>query len=367
MSSPYVYNPQPSYPTYQYSNYLDPQYSAPQNSPFIPNLTFPPSSPYGSPYSSPYARAGSLPGSPNFGPTALPAAASNPYATNIYAFPQSAGGNGLVVDTPTDWSFPRQRRPSWHGGAGSPLYREEYLQPNTIDYFRERRHSFGNTGSFGNFAPATYQPPAWNTHVNSAGLVSPWGSYTQPLPSGGPPFTIHPWLNGEQLHLRNDFRCDLSAPDFTPQKLGPSGAFIPLSREELSQPATQPAISRVRIVCEWIPQWPIDLQYNPYGNPVGPVGVGVPESRPPILFADVLVAIHRMLHQRISHIDWSKLSKSEEHAVTKAYTQRCASFGSMEAAERSQGVKKVDFLLGKVWFRGLVPTAQQDTMRLILA
>jgi hypothetical protein len=45
---------------------------------------------------------------------------------------------------------------------------------------------------------------------------------------------------------------------------------------------------------------------------------------------------------------------SEEIAIARAYTRRCRSIPSVAQLEASQGVKRVDFLLDKFIFRGLI-------------
>ncbi|THV03540.1 hypothetical protein K435DRAFT_651086 [Dendrothele bispora CBS 962.96] len=68
---------------------------------------------------------------------------------------------------------------------------------------------------------------------------------------------------------------------------------------------------------------------------------------------DILRTIHRSLHTRISHSNWAQLTEWEQTAVTRVYTKRCKAMGYLNAFER-EGVQIIDFLLGKVWFRGLV-------------
>ncbi|KAJ7093506.1 hypothetical protein C8R44DRAFT_645969, partial [Mycena epipterygia] len=82
---------------------------------------------------------------------------------------------------------------------------------------------------------------------------------------------------------------------------------------------------------------------------------------------DVLVALYRVMHKRIARGEWAPLSAGDERTVTKAFTDRCraeavrsrvqpAQLRDQEVKERNQGVKRVDFLLGKTVFEGLVRT-----------
>lgn len=333
MTSPYVYTPAPSYPSYHASNYLDHSFFAtPTHSPFIPNAVlsggavYPPS-PYATALTTP------LPASPHYGPTPLPGDVTADWT----GYPETGS-----------WTYTRQRRPSWHGAtAPTSPYSPGFLTPGAAQYFgHNRRHSFGASA-----AAAGYAPP-WTSWA----ALSP---SNQQIPVSTLPFQIHPWLNGEMP--RNDFRLDLSVPNFAPQRLAhaASGTFVLLSNEELAQPATHPSITRLRIICDLIPQWPMDL------SPLATFTHSA--ALPPLLFQDVLIMIHRTLHTRISHQDWARLNPTEENAITRAFSRRCASFGSLELQARNDGVKRVDFLRGKVWFRGLVPTAEKNTMKMILS
>ncbi|KAF9449793.1 hypothetical protein P691DRAFT_811862 [Macrolepiota fuliginosa MF-IS2] len=149
---------------------------------------------------------------------------------------------------------------------------------------------------------------------------------------------------------------DLSAPKFAPLRYVAPGQSEFLSPEDLQQPATWPSITQLRIVCDEIPQWPIDIQIDPtyYGGGGPPPGF----QAPPITIGDILVKIYEHLAQRISHMDWAGLAPEQETAIGRAYTLRCKALGSAEAVERSHGVKRIDFCLGKVWFRGLTRTAE---------
>jgi hypothetical protein len=117
----------------------------------------------------------------------------------------------------------------------------------------------------------------------------------------------------------------------------------------------------MRITCDFIRQWPIELEYTPYDMHGQYFSLpSVNGTVPPITVGDVLYAIHRTLHQQITHLDWGRLTLSEEIAIARAYTRRCRSIPSVAELEASQGVKKVDFLLERYMFRGLVRGYGED-------
>jgi hypothetical protein len=62
------------------------------------------------------------------------------------------------------------------------------------------------------------------------------------------------------------------------------------------------------------------------------------------------------MHLRIGHTDWARLSRRDERAITKAYLRRC---GASEL-EKTQGVKRVDFLKGATRMVGLARAGVED-------
>ncbi|KAF8997826.1 hypothetical protein BDQ17DRAFT_1248084, partial [Cyathus striatus] len=101
--------------------------------------------------------------------------------------------------------------------------------------------------------------------------------------------------------------------------------------------ATHPPLTRLRIVCDRLPEWPIDIK-----------------KRSGITVSHVLKAIHEHLHTSIVQPDWDELSSNQQKEVNKAYLKRCRNAGTAEEMFKRQGVKRIDFLCDKIWFRGLV-------------
>jgi hypothetical protein len=216
-------------------------------------------------------------------------------------------------------------------------------------YFRERRHSF-ETG---------FTAPPWLT-ANATWNPTSWGTAFQN-------YDVNPILDG--THPLQDFVFDLAATDFKPERVeiepySGRRMMIPLGANEFSQPAFRPSRTRLRIVCELIPQWPIDIVFEPRsahaftGDPL-PMNVG-----------DVLQAIHRNLRRIVSRSEWDVLPTSLTTPVGECFWKRVKHYGGKTGAEAesSHGVKRVDFLLGRVWFRGLVPVpGQPDIMKMVVA
>ncbi|KAG9308208.1 hypothetical protein JVU11DRAFT_12221 [Chiua virens] len=254
--------------------------------------------------------------SPFIPPTSLYPASPYPPASP-YLRPISP--QGVHVDDPY-WSPPRARRPSWHGGRPASPFLSTPPSPS-----HHRRRSFG--GGYQSWEPS-----------------SPWTSSASH-------FQIHPLLNGEAP--RTDFYFDLSLPTFSPFRWVGPGQTTMITAHELDEPATYPSTSRMRVSHDVIPQWPVDLQYH-YD------GYAVPTVLPPIRLGDVLYMIHSSLHRQVTHQDWARLSVSEQTAIARAYTRRCHSAPSSAEVQASQGVKRIDYLLEKRIFRGLIRTHDED-------
>ena len=127
--------------------------------------------------------------------------------------------------------------------------------------------------------------------------------------------------------------------------------FVTLGSYDLEQPAMNLQMTCMHIVCDVIPQWPVDLQV---------IGMSLSlhcrrwSALPYLTLEDVIQAIHTSLHHNISHGEWGRLSRSQKTDVARVYTRRLKSSGSewVERQQQSEGVKWVDFLLKNCWFKG---------------
>ncbi|KAF5339837.1 hypothetical protein D9611_009126 [Ephemerocybe angulata] len=332
MSQPYVYVPEANF--YQTAYYQNGQ--SPYGSPFVPNVNLQGASPYSNP--------ASLPPSPHHGYSHLPPGG--------LLFPTMTGG----ADPLWDSGYRRPRQNSWHGVNPTGL-----LSPGGPNPGHFRSNSFGQSDP--PFFPnqAYYgQPPPATAPINtnwSPNSHSPWFNRFLSLGrhEAESQMHIHPWLNGEAF--RNDFIFNLSIPTFAPMRIvGPRGETALLAPDELGQVATYPHLHKLTITCDKLPQFPIELVFNPMDPAYAMRGTA---NLPPILVGDILATIHRELHKGITQYDWGGLSSKEELEVSRAYVRRCRSSGPQaEMALRSAGVKKVDFLLKDVMFKGLVRSGE---------
>ncbi|KAI0774639.1 hypothetical protein BD413DRAFT_438938, partial [Trametes elegans] len=255
-----------------------------------------------------------------------------------------------------DQPSPRQRRPSWHGGLVPPPNPAPFPSPPMLSpyYMHERRSS-----------DSCLPQPAWVTFPT---MIQP--VYRQPSPV---PPAIHPLLNGENAGGPM-LLFDLSLNTFSPQRITSRSqtSGTPLTLEELRQPATHPAVRKMKIKCDELPQWPIVLEPHSASRDRSPylgVPAGAAAEDVPITVGDVLMAIHQTVQRQISHVDWARLSREQMHAVSAAYTRRCRTFPSAAAFEEAQGVRRVDYLHERYMFRGLVRDNVKDgfeKMRLVV-
>ncbi|KAJ7050682.1 hypothetical protein C8F01DRAFT_1034892 [Mycena amicta] len=159
---------------------------------------------------------------------------------------------------------------------------------------------------------------------------------------------------------------------------------IPLSRDELDMAAFYPPAigTTIRILHPQLPFPPIEIPL-PNVNPAQAPGSG--PNAPvtvTVTLRDVLGAVHRTLQASITRDDWATLHPAQQQAVEAAFDARCraeaarslsgapthalaVTDGVALRSVREQGVKKVDFLLGKTVLRGLVPGQPDGVFRLV--
>ncbi|KAJ7890313.1 hypothetical protein B0H13DRAFT_2341045 [Mycena leptocephala] len=272
------------------------------------------STPYTAPYHNPYYPTPQPGPSPFLPPSPSCTYPSSPYlrASDLPGSPNAFNVNSILwpEDAPqyesqyaASWIplEPRQRTNSWHGPALPPS--SPFLAPTVPAFLRAQQPSF---------RPGHKKAKSWGTAPS-------WVTNANPYLNGGaaqPSVLIHPWLNGDTPSLH--FDCPLRRVATAP----PTSALV--NDAELREPAAAP-----------------------------------------ITLADVLVALHHALHTRITHADWATLGAEHEARVTQAFAARCRAFAARsgagpvqlrdrEVTVRNQGVKRIDFLLGKTVFKGLV-------------
>ncbi|KAJ7183947.1 hypothetical protein C8R46DRAFT_939998 [Mycena filopes] len=313
MSTPFVYVPEAS-PTSPHN----PFYSTPQagHSPFLPPAHLYPTSPY-------------------LGPTT-----PENFNANSVLWPENAAPQFESAYAPS-WApmSNRQRTTSWHGPA-PPAPTSPFLRP-TAPAFLHTQSAY--------FTPGHRRAVSWG----AANAPAPPLYAAPPAPAAE---MVHPWLNADAPSP--GFFFDLAPVKFAPLRMvsanPPRGG--PITPSEIRETAFHPPRTSLRILHPRIPFWPVDLAL--------PAALAREAPMTPIALGDVLVSLHRAMHERIAHADWETLSEADAQAVTLAFTKRCrgeavrsgaipAQLRDREVHERNKGVKRVDFLLGKTVFRGL--------------
>jgi hypothetical protein len=179
---------------------------------------------------------------------------------------------------------------------------------------------------------------------------------------------LHNLINGEIIAHR--LHINLAKVDLAFKKRTGSGHhhLVTLGAYDLEQPATNPPMRRVKVVCDAIPQWPVDLQV---------IGTSLSPHRrhraavPYLTLEDVVHAVYASLHRKISYWEWGALSLSQRTEVARAYTRRYKASGSdwEVRQQQSEGVKRVDFLLKNTWFKGFIwlePENGVERLKLLL-
>ncbi|KAF7320684.1 hypothetical protein HMN09_00153600 [Mycena chlorophos] len=342
MAEPFLFIPEPPAPPSPFHGFYS---TTPHpTSPFLPpSPLLHAASPFLGTPSLPSGSSASAPGSPQ------------PFVPHGIFWAGSAVGSPNLAPPVFDprfapFSVPqRQRTTSWHAqpvAPGTPFMSP--VVPNLPPLFSPR-----GTPAFG-------LPPA-SPWLGATG-PDPWAAASLFAPAPAPAIPpVHPCLDGAiETPL---FHFDLALKSFSPLRIISAAQNVKaeLTSEELREPAFYPTRTAVRIMHPRLAFYPIDLNQPELAEGVAAAAF------PPIALGDVLVAIHRSLHTRITPDDWEVLSQEEQAAVGQAFTRRCrneaaastggvpaAHWKEIETAERNEGVKRVDFLVGKTMFKGLV-------------
>lgn len=260
----------------------------------------------------------------------------------------------FLDDDPWAAPPPRSRRPSWHAGMATPNlgvpgtpgfgFSSTNFQTFGLPEDRSRRRSFDSRSYQRPVIPEYHQGNLWTPGT-------PYPIQTQ----------IHPLLSGPSSEPRSQpIFFDLSSSSFNPLRVIGAGRVEPISTQELAEPATHPPTTRLNITCDKTPRWPILLDYNLAAAAANGGYLSGSPSTVPITLGDVLYAIYTSMQTQISHIEWARLSNTEETAISRAYTRRCRAIPSMEELLASQGVRRVDYLLKKCMVAGLVRAQGDD-------
>jgi hypothetical protein len=239
--------------------------------------------------------------------------------------------------------------------VAAPVFQPALLHPN---YSRPRRHS--TDASYAPVQPAAPAVAPWPAVPAPYYTYSPGWTYTsQELPHP----QLHNLLNGEVTSDRLYINFAWAGLEF--RRRSSSGIHY-LSGYDLEQPATNPQMTHARIVCDLIPQWPVDVHVS--GTTLTPHRRNR-RALPYLTLEDIMFAVHASLHRKISHDDWGRLTYAQETEVARAYTRRFKASGSSseERRQQAEGVKRVDFLLKTTWFKGLVwlePENGVETLKL---
>ncbi|KAF4583620.1 hypothetical protein EYR38_002375 [Pleurotus pulmonarius] len=153
----------------------------------------------------------------------------------------------------------------------------------------------------------------------------------RPLPRHPLP---HPALHGPPPSVHYD--CS-----YPPQTLAISNRR--LSPYFLSEPATNPPVSLMFITSPHLP-WTVKVNPSRFGV---------------VTVSDVFQAVYASLRKNIYPSDFESLAHHDKKRVRKAYEERYRRLRSSREAdqEKSQGVKRVDFLMGHSRFMGLTVTS----------
>lgn len=112
-----------------------------------------------------------------------------------------------------------------------------------------------------------------------------------------------------------------------------------------TQPAMNPPLPALVIICEHLPQWMIEVRPTPNTNRTAAF----------VTVGNVLRALYRTLRQGVTDAELSALEPAQRDRAHDAYVRRYRRLhGATRAREKAKGVKRVDLLGKRRVFRGLL-------------
>jgi len=150
---------------------------------------------------------------------------------------------------------------------------------------------------------------------------------------------LHPLLRYTNLDVMGHHHCPVLWDLREPPSRSVRHVSSPLkciSPAELSQPATSPPVTSLRITCDVFPcHWPIE-PHNPRG----------------VTIRDIFEAIYAVVQTPIRRTEWAGLSDKQRDRITDVFDQRW-NLSSDPWRVRGNGVTRADCLLHSTSFSGL--------------
>ena len=138
----------------------------------------------------------------------------------------------------------------------------------------------------------------------------------------------------------------------------------PITEEELSVPCIYPDRPSIRVHCVPVGYWlPLCIEGSIF-SPTGRNGLATPTV------LDVLQGVYRFLNKRIRSLEFSDIQPPAlRNEISRSFYRRCRRYAettvssqtvdSVFEEHKKQGLKRVDFLLGRTKFLGLSPAWQE--------
>ncbi|KAH7908885.1 hypothetical protein BJ138DRAFT_1011894 [Hygrophoropsis aurantiaca] len=264
--------------------------------------------------------------------------------TNSHSTPSSAGRRRATSvsahspwrvwddEPPSSFDLPSATPSTDHIGFTLP---SSFTAPNTL--LHTPSSTLSRTASMSGYHPPTDRPTTWRRDFKfRSGLSSIFrlkgsNSRSNEL-SDSSKLSLHPYL-----------RHDRSLPPtILDLRREPSQTLVfreidhPVGFDDMIHSCTNPPTPFMRIYHSRLP-WYIDIHAS--GNP------------PYVTLADLFLGLYTSLSARIHRSDYynDELNAEDREILKKAWEERCRS-----PEESADGVKRVDYLRGKVIFEGLV-------------